>query len=83
VWLKYAENTSYQNAIANTINKNCIGTTQQQHNNQEITSMLERMQAEKVDQNLLVRNMNGLSSGQHLNNLGITTNGSSDPNLNT
>lgn len=27
VWLKYAENTSYQNAIANTINKNSVGTT--------------------------------------------------------
>lgn len=45
--------------------------------------MLDRMQAEKVDQNLIIRNMNGLSSGQHLNNLGICTNGSSDPNLNT
>ena len=42
--------------------------------------MLDKMQTEKGEgQTLLVKNMNGLSSGQHLNNLGIYTNGSSDP----
>ena len=44
--------------------------------------MLEKMQTEKGDQTLVVKNMNGLSAGQHLNNLGICTNGNSDPTMN-
>ena len=75
------------NAIASTINKQIAlpgsGQAHQQANNIELSRMLDKMQTERGQgDQLIIRNMNGLSQGQHLNNLGICTNGSSDSLMN-
>ena len=77
-FVKFAENTAYHNSLASTWNKQILTDQQARLNvaSPETQQLMQRFQYEKGEGNLIVvQNMNGVSSGQCMNNLGIVTNG--------